>query len=184
MRRFTWMFALALVAVATFACSQDGGSSYTSTPVSADTASFTSVAGAARSNSVPVLLCHFNEDWETELTLAYEVIEVDDNSAPKHCANHGDFNSEATYGCTTCDLSAYAVGDDCSACAAAVAPSAITAAAKAAPALICHNDVDDDHPYDSIAIVVNGNSVDSHFANHGDCPTADAEGTENCSCLV
>jgi hypothetical protein len=68
-----------------------------------------------------------------------------------------------------------------------VAPAtvtSVTAEAQAPPALICHNDVDDDHAYDSIAIVVNGNSVDKHFANHGDCLTDDPEGTENCGCAI
>jgi hypothetical protein len=67
-----------------------------------------------------------------------------------------------------------------------VAPAgvtSVTAESQAAPVLICHNDVDDHHAYDSIAQYVNGNSVDKHFNNHGDCLTGDAEGTENCSCL-
>jgi hypothetical protein len=55
-----------------------------------------------------------------------------------------------------------------------------TAGAKS---LICHNDVDDDHLYDSISIWVADSSVGSHFTNHGDCYTADPVGTENCSCL-
>jgi hypothetical protein len=67
-----------------------------------------------------------------------------------------------------------------------VAPAAVTsvtAEARQGRVVICHHDVDDEEPYDSIAIEVNGNSVAKHFANQADCFTEDPVGTENCTCL-
>ena len=99
MKKPIWLFALALVCIAAFACSQDGGNGFTDNPV-----------------------------------------------AP------------------TQEL------------------SNVTNEAQLAPVLICHFDVDLEDPYDSIAIYVNGNSVDRHIANHGDCLYFGAPGTENCGC--
>ena len=62
--------------------------------------------------------------------------------------------------------------------------SSVTAEAQAAPVVICHFDVDDEDLYDSIVIEVNGNSLDRHLNNHGDCTTDAPVGTENCSCAV
>jgi hypothetical protein len=56
--------------------------------------------------------------------------------------------------------------------------------AGASKSLICHNDVDEEEAYDSISILVSDSSVETHFANHGDCYTSDPVGTENCSCAL
>lgn len=61
--------------------------------------------------------------------------------------------------------------------------NASVATATPGKSVICHNDVDDEEAYDSIAIEVSNSSVSKHFSNHGDGYTSDPVGTENCSVL-
>jgi hypothetical protein len=84
-------------------------------------------------------------------------------------------------------IAAFGCSDGGSSIENPVAPAgvtSVTAEAQAAPVVICHFDVDDEDLYDSIVIEVNGNSLDRHLDNHGDCTTDAALGTENCSCAV
>jgi hypothetical protein len=74
--------------------------------------SATSVSTQSRSNDY-VLVCHNNVDGD-DGDPAWVVISVNSTSVPKHCDNHGDF--AATICSNFCDLSGFAVGDDCSSC--------------------------------------------------------------------
>lgn len=175
MRRVSWMFVLAVVALASFACSQESGSGIADNPVAPQTADLSAVSGAVQSQTN---ICHWAPDYiEEGEPYEYHVIGISTNgNAYNAHTNHGDPIG--------CDVSGFVVGDDCSSCVAEIAPAAVSAASKQAPVAICHFDVDLEEEYDSIVIEVNGNSLDAHLANHGDCTTLDAVGTENCACTI
>ena len=56
-------------------------------------------------------------------------------------------------------------------------PASVSATEKVT---LCHFDVDDEDPYESIVIEVSENAVGKHMANHGDFVTALPVGTEDC----
>lgn len=174
MKRSLWSFTLALLAVASFACSDGSGTSYTDNPVAPTSADLTSVVGAVQAQAQ---ICHWNPDYLLDGDpYEYHVIAVSTNG--------NALNAHSAHGDPACDVSALAVGDDCEATCVPSVPSSVTAWVQAGKTLICHNDVDDEDPWDSIAIEVSGNSAGKHIANHGDCYTTDPVDTQNCSCIT
>lgn len=176
MRHARFTLLTALVALAPFACSQDGGSANPVAPDSADLAVTTQTAQLPQS-----LICHWSPDYLVDgEPFEYTVISVNGNALPGH-AQHNDP--------LTCDLVTLglAAGADCSACAPAAPPVAVAPPPAAVPqgkARICHFDVDDEELYDSIVIEISVNAYSKHLANHGDCDSIDPVGTENCACAI
>jgi len=164
------LLSVATLSLAAFACSDNGGNRFTETPVAPQASDLTAVTGAVASRT---LICHHNPDGDDDPAFEWFAISV--ANGDKYLSNHSD----------DCILASGAVGEECTCETAAITPLGnVNGASKQDKYLICHNDVDDDEAYDSIAIEVNGNSLDNHFANHGDCYTADEPGTENCSCVA
>jgi len=177
MRRVTWMFLLALTALVSFACSGDGGSP--TAPASADLSTATEAAQLPQTD-----ICHWSPDYiEEGEPFEYTVITVNGNSLDGH-ARHGDP--------LDCDLVTLGLvaGDDCAACAPAEEPldgaPVETQPTDVPPgkARICHFDLDEEEPYDSIVIEISTAAYATHIERHGDCDSVEPVGTENCSCEV